>query len=124
MMAGTAGCTRESASSTRDSNIGGDARRTSVLVDEPSFMSSTQGMERSYYPSAASIRGSRYPDAGMESLGELGDRSLGQGLPLGGALRLDLGLAAACCWGSRAHVRYVGHTGGELDDTEAHHPVS
>ena len=40
MITGTIGCTRVSASSVRDSNIGGDARRTSVRVVPASPMSS------------------------------------------------------------------------------------
>ncbi len=40
MITGTIGCTRERASSVRDSNIGGEARRTSVRVVPASPMSS------------------------------------------------------------------------------------
>jgi hypothetical protein len=40
MITGTAGCTRERASSTRESNIGGEARSTSVLLPGRSLMSS------------------------------------------------------------------------------------
>ena len=44
---GTSGCTRDSASSRRDSNIGGEARSTSVRLADPSFMSSAQPTQRS-----------------------------------------------------------------------------
>ncbi len=41
---GTAGCTRERMSSRRESNIGGEARSTSVLLAGESLMSSAQAM--------------------------------------------------------------------------------
>src|SRR5206468_2369849 len=50
---GTAGCTREKKSSRRDSNMGGDARRTSVLLVSRRRISFTQATPRCYYPAWA-----------------------------------------------------------------------
>src|SRR4029077_8091141 len=54
MITGTIGCTREQASSSRDSNIGGESLRTSVLLVGPcSPVSCAQAIYRVYYSSGA-----------------------------------------------------------------------
>src|ERR1035437_9381360 len=51
---GTIGCTREQASSHRDSNIGGESLSTSVLLCAAcSLVFSTQAIRRVYYPLVA-----------------------------------------------------------------------
>src|SRR5437763_3991614 len=93
---GTIGWTRDSESRRRDSNMGGDARSTSVRVVLPSVMSSTQAIVRSYNSTRPGRPAAQRPLRGLrEGRGDTGDGALSA--LLGSAGRS--GLAGVLGWG-------------------------
>ena len=146
IITGTAGCTRERASSRRESNIGGEARSTSVLLSRPvAHVFGPGHIGRFYYPLAVYVavaaceihsadRGGRRgrcrrvtcrrPRSGAVRNPAVAHTSSAIATRLATGLRGGLGRGLGLAPGRpRAACRERRDARGELDDPEAHDPV-